>query len=693
MPEEEPPRRGVPRPLSGGPIEFGPYLLEARLAVGGTSEVYVARPIDPTSVPAKLIVKRLLPHFVADPEGRPMFEREAALHQSVVHENVVRVYGSGFSRDGEPYLAIEYIEGVDLYRLLRREAQHGQFLPLHVAIHLTRELLRGLGSVHGATDANGTPLGIVHRDVTPSNVYLSNDGGVKLGDFGIARSSSRSTMRNAASARLKGKFAYLSPEQVAGEPFDHRADLFSVAAVLAEMILGKPLFSGSGQLAVLLAIRDCRIDPLREARVRLPPGLFEVLEAALSREPKQRFQSAALFGQALKAFDRETGAARSELAALVRWVQAVPSTDALAAVRESSMKMRAAAPVTAPVAATSHASEDGDDEFSRKTGEYTQLPSFVETAANVRFGPWTFARLVEALATGQVGRGDKVDYMSRGLTAVEAIEELSRFLPARTNVTGKMPGLGAPDFVDDVTPSSMLRVLMRVLERGEPAVLFVEGQGPLDPRDSGGRKELYFLDGRLHHVATNNAVELLGEYLVRRKVISRGELDFALAVLPRYGGRMGDTLIALGLVNGVEMFRAIREQGRDRMVDLFAWSQGKLQLYFGQTQPTVEFPLELELAPLMIAGLEAAQPNDAPMQAFRAHLDTTISRAAASSSRPRLRAMVWPPLVAKVLDASADPKPLRDLLARVTRGGGATTADDALRALQILLAANLVAFS
>jgi serine/threonine protein kinase len=688
MPEEEPPRRGVPRPLSGGPIKFGPYMLEARLAVGGTSEVYVARPLDPSSRPAKLIVKRLLPHFVADPEGRPMFEREAALHQSVVHENVVQVYGSGFSQDGEPYLAIEYIEGVDLYRLLRREAQNGQLLPLHVAIHLTRELLRGLESVHGARDASGTPLGIVHRDVTPSNVYLSNEGGVKLGDFGIARSSSRSTMRNAASAMLKGKFAYLSPEQVAGEPFDHRADLFSVAAVLAEMILGKPLFSGSGQLAVLLAIRDCRIDPLRDARVRLPPGLFEVLEAALSREPKQRFQSAALLGQALKAFDRESGVARSELATLVRWVQAVPSVDALAAVRESSMKLRAAAAVSQEP----RPSDEAADEFSRKTGEYSQLPSFVETAAGVRFGPWTFARLVEALATGQVSRGDNVDYMGRGLTPVEEIEELSRFLPARTNVTGKVAGLGVPDFVDEVTPMSLLRVLMRVLDRGEPAVLFVEGQGPLDPRDSGGRKELYFLEGRLHHVATNNAVELLGEYLVRRKVISRDELDFALAVLPRYGGRMGDTLIALGLVNGVEMFRAIREQGRDRMVDLFAWNRGKLQLYFGQTQPAVEFPLELELAPLMLAGLEAAQPNDAPMHAFRGQLDAIIGPSSSSSARPRLRAMTWPVLVTKVLEAASEPKPLRELLARVTHGG-TTTADDALRALQILLAANLLTWT
>src|SRR5262249_38969256 len=151
----------------------------------------------------------------------------------------------------------------------------------------------------------------------------------------------------------------------------------------------------------------------------------------------------------------------------------------------------------------------------------------------------------------------------------------------------------------------------RVLERDEPAVLFAEGAG--DSRAEAGRKELYFKGSRLHHVATNNASELLGEYLVRRRMISRDELDFALAVLPRYGGRMGDTLIALGLVNGVDMFRAIREQGRDRLMDLFAWKQGRLTLYFNQPLPPAEFPLDLDLPALMLQGLDAAQPADMPL--------------------------------------------------------------------------------
>lgn len=723
---DNPSRRGVPRPLGGGPVQFGPYWLDARIAVGGTAEVYLARPIDPAATPKRLIVKRLLPHFVTDPEGRTMFEREAALHAAVRHENVVTVFGSGTHND-EPYLAMEYVEGVDCFRLLRRVGQEGQRLPVPVAVYVAREVLRALASVHTAKDAAGQAMGIIHRDVTPSNIYLSVDGRVKLGDFGIARSTARATVRNAASAMLKGKFAYLAPEQVAGEPFDHRADLFAMGAVLAEMLLGRPLFAGSGQLAVLLAIRDCRIEPLREIKRALPAGLFEVLEVALARSPEARYQSAVSFASALKPFEPDVDTARRELGTLIKWVQSVPSTDAMQAVRESAQALKAALhasdgsakpasreipivvtqkasapavpPAPAPASARAETPSDvppsspstarrpgiTEDDFSRTTGEYTQIPSFVETSDGKRFGPWQFGQLVEALATGQVGRGDSVDYMGVGLRPIEEIDELMRFLPARTAITGQIAGLGSPDYHDDVSTAALLRIHLRVLDKRESGVLFADRAGDTS------RKELYFKDGRLHHVASSNASELLGEYLVRRQRISREELDFALAVLPRYGGRMGDTLISLGLVSAVDMFRAIREQGRDRFTDLFAWRQGKLSYYSGagapgQTTPHVEFPLELELPALMLAGLEAAQPEDAPLDAFRAHLDRKVGPGV---GRPNLRDATWPPLVLRVLESASEPCPVRDVLTACAKPGE-IGASDVLRALELLLAAKLV---
>jgi serine/threonine protein kinase len=677
---KNPPYRGAPRTLSGGPVKFGPYWLEARLAVGGTAEVYVARPIDPKAEPRKLIVKRLLPHFASDPEGRTMFEREAALHASVHHENVVRVYASGMA-SGEPWLAMELVSGCDLYRLLRRVTGDGRKLAPSVSAYVARQVLSALGSVHEARDTRGQPMWIVHRDVTPSNIYLSGQGHVKLGDFGIARAN-RATLRSAGSDMLKGKLAYLAPEQVAGEPFDYRADLFSIAVVLSEMLMGKALFAGSGQLAVLLAIRDCRIDPLRDARDLMPKGMYEVLEHALARDPAQRFQSSAELSAALAPFDSNPQAARAELGSLVRWVQSAPSAEQMQAVRESAGKIRAAV-----------AAREGESE---QTSEYAPIPSNVWTQAGAKLGPWTFARLVEAIATGEVERGDQVDYMGRGLAPIESIEELSRFLPGRSVTTDRMAGVGTPDFVDEVSIEALATVLLRVVETEATGVLFAEG--PTESRRAGtgagagwetGRKDLYFVRGKLHHVASNNASELLGEYLVRRGMISRDELDFALAVLPRYGGRMGDTLISLGLVASLEIFRAIRDQGRDRVVHLFQWRTGRLAFFADQTAPHVEFPLDLEVVPLVIAGVDAVESNDTALVKWRARFDHVVGPS--REPVPRMRAAVWPPLYRKLIEVVDEPMLLREVLATMAQTG-ATTANEVLRALEVLLSAKIIAW-
>jgi eukaryotic-like serine/threonine-protein kinase len=683
---EKPPGRVAARPLSGGPIKFGPFWLEARLAVGGTAEVYVARPLDPNALPSRLVVKRLLPQFVSDPEGRTMFEREGALHAAVHHENVVEVYGFGSAGD-EPWLAMELVDGCDLFRLLRRLWGEARTLAPGVAVFVAREVLRGLENVHCACDTAGQPMGIIHRDVTPSNIYLSVDGAVKLGDFGIARSTGRSTMRVGASAKLKGKFAYLSPEQVSGEPFDHRADLFSVAAVLSEMLIGRALFAGSGQLAVLLAIRDCRIDALRDARARLPVGLFEVLERALARDPGDRTPTAEAFRASLAPFDSDPNASRSELRALVRWVQSASSVDYMPAALEPPPPKVLDRPIP-----PAHAAKQSDEE--RTTGEYAPIPSYVVVGTGNRLGPWTFARLVEGLATGQVGRGDLVDYLGRGLQPLENIEDLARFLPSGTATTNRLAGVSAPEIQDEVSSTTLVTILARVVETEATGVLFAEGltesrRGLSDdaaPKE-GGRKELYFVGGKLHHVSSSNASELLGEYLVRRKVISREELDFALAVLPRYGGRMGDTLIALGLVGSLEIFRAIRDQGRDRLIDLFQWQAGKLSFYSGQTAPHVEFPLGLELPPLLIAGLEAAEPGDTPLALWRERLDDWL--VPVDTGSPRLRDSTWPLLMRRLLEVVRAPMPLREVLAWIAREGTGT-ASDALRALEVLIGAKLL---
>jgi eukaryotic-like serine/threonine-protein kinase len=713
------------------PHRFGPFFLDARIAVGGTAEVYLARPAQPAAgVPERLVVKRLLPHFASDAEGRTMFEREARLHAAVTHENVVTVFHAGKDDRGEPYLAMEYIDGVDGYRLLRRLRQESEFLPIGVAVFVAREVLRALQSVHAAQDpGSGGSLGIVHRDVSPSNIYLSKDGTVKLGDFGIARSTTRPTLRSDQGHVLKGKFAYLAPEQVAGEPSDHRADLFSLGTVLAEMLLNRPLFPGGGQLAILLAIRDCKIDALSEIKPRMPPGLFEVMQRALSRNPRDRYESATAFATALAPFEADPRLAAREIAARVRWVQSSGSTDKLAAQKIKDplgpVKAREQAPPPAAIVVTPPAPsptrvrpsapdveielveledaeldeellENADSgEAEAKTSEFEPLPSRVLKRNGAELGPWSFARLMEGLATGEIERGDRVDFVGRGFIPAEEIEEFQRFFPAPSATTSQVDGPGAPDFHDQIGPHTMLETLMLVLVQNETGVLFAERaeeDGLNSPQSRGGKKELYFVQGKLHHVASSNSHELLGEYLVRRQKLAREELDLALAVLPRYGGRMGDTLISMGLVNAVDIFRAIRDQGRDRVADLFLWRGGQLTFYRGHTAPHVEFPLDLDLPALMLAGLETAKPGDSILEEYRSNLDRVLRPSLPRDDLFSFEGVNWPPAITAVQDLVRRPVTLREVLTTAARSGGALGTGDVLRATEILVAAGLIAW-
>jgi len=517
-------------------------------------------------------------------------------------------------------------------------------------------------------------------------------------------------MRNAASAMLKGKIAYLAPEQVAGEPFDYRADLFSVATVLTEMVIGKPLFPGGGQLAILLAIRDCRIEPLREAKGKLPAVLFESLLCALNRDPKARFQSAATFAASIQDLDPNPEATAKELGIYVGRAQTNNTADPGKVGRDGAPRPTKGVPPPLPTAATARrrAESPPDADLSRTTpdpapgdgtngqsegpnseettAQYAPLPSLVVTAAGARHGPWAFARLVEAIATGEVGAGDRVSYMGRAPSRVDEVEELVRFLPAKTTTTtNRVKGPGAPDFHDDLRNTTMVDVLLRILEIQDTGVLFAEGT--MDGRTPSGRKELYFKNGKLLHVSSSNASELFGEYLVRRGALQRDQLEIALRVLPRYGGRMGDTLIALGLVGPVDIFRAIREQGRDRVADIFRWQHGTVSFYRGHAPPHVEFPLDVELPDLIIAGLEASWPDDSPLERYESRFDDVLGRRE-TTRRGWAKSIKWPPLVGGVLNLCTGDVSVRDLLEKTC--GGVLGSGDVLRAVELLLAAELV---
>jgi serine/threonine-protein kinase len=574
------------RQLGEHGLAFGPFVLERRLAVGGTAEVFLAHPKIGTAPAARLVVKKLLP-VPSDGERYDVLEHEAELHRHIRHPNVVTVFGAGMVRE-EPYLAMEYVEGVDLYRLLARLDAERRTLTVPQAVYVARRVAEALAAVHSAADASGRPLGIVHRDVTPSNVYLSVNGDVKLGDFGIARveREGRVTHPNG----LKGKFGYLAPEQVAGEPFNHRVDLFALSAVLGEMMIGERVFPGSGQLAVLLAIRDGNIEPLLRAAPRLPPELVELCKKGLGADPTERFQSAADFSAALEPFERPSRKEiAAELAGLVTWAldQRELAKKIENRVRDSVQRMMAAKAIPTPMP-----SERNARVLSSATKDVATFP---------------FARLVEMITTGEVAPTDGVSLMGEPFRPIREIPELARhFLPSTTAVTNRFTGPGVPDYQALIDETPMPRVLAHLRNRRESGALFVQR----NTHANGVRKEIYIEHGKLHHVASSDRNELLGEYLVRRGRLSRADLERALAGLHKSSLQLGDLLIEMGLVGAVDLFRALRDQGRDRVAALCTWNDGRATFYRGTAAPRVDFPLDLDIAHGIMAGIVIANQGD-----------------------------------------------------------------------------------
>jgi serine/threonine-protein kinase len=581
------------------PQPFGPFVLERRIAVGGSAEVFLARPKLGTQPAAHLVVKRLL-RSVREGGEFDALEREAELHRAVRHPNVVDVYGAGMVGE-EPYLALEYVDGVDLYRLLRRAESEQRRFPPGLAAHIARQVAEALTAVHGARDNEGNILHIVHRDVTPSNILLSSDGSVKLGDFGIARFEHRMKPTQNSGGGLKGKFGYLSPEQVAGEPSDHRADLFALTAVFGEMLIGERVFPGSGQLAVLLAIRDVNIEPLKRAAAMLPPGMLAVCERGLARDPDDRYEGAGEFARALSVFERPSPVELKKT--LAEWVMWAKDSSELAKriegqVRDSVQRMQAVR--------TRSSGAMPAVRGPSQTSVVVQRPDAADLGSRVKrtdghvLEHVPFAKLIEMIATGDLGADDEVELLGEAFKPIREITELARhLLPSTTATTSRIFEPGVPDYQALLRETSMLEVLAHMRQKSETGALFVERSKTMG---ASVRKELYLSGGRLLHAASSDREELLGEYLVRRGRLTREQLDAALGSLQKFGGRLGDTLIGLGLVDAVDVFRAIRDQGRDRVAALSTWEEGLVTFYRGTAPTRVEFPLDLDLASPMMAG-------------------------------------------------------------------------------------------
>jgi eukaryotic-like serine/threonine-protein kinase len=283
------------------PRAFGKYLLFDCIGRGGVAEIFLARMTAQLGGARRVVVKQILPELSSDPKIARLLVREAKLVTRLNHRNIVRVFDLG-RESGRLYIAMEYVEGYDLNLLLRQLTQRKLALPAEFALFIVREVLAGLDYAHRARDQHGTPLGVVHRDVSPSNVLISFEGEVSLCDFGIARAFHRdhdhfgSPARDPEGSRVQrirtaGKCAYMAPEHARGEEIDARSDLFVAGMLLWELCAGHRLYRG-GEEAQLEQALLAKVPPLSNRGLPQQARLQAILDRALAPDPATRYQSA-----------------------------------------------------------------------------------------------------------------------------------------------------------------------------------------------------------------------------------------------------------------------------------------------------------------------------------------------------------------------------------------------------------------
>ena len=278
---------------------YGKYYLIRKLAEGGMAEIFLAKQVGVEGFERDVVIKRMLNHLSEVPDFVTMFLDEARLASRLSHPNIVQINDLGLA-DGCYFISMEYLAGEDFSTVLRTAARRRTFVPIPIVLRVIIEAARGLDFAHNSTDAKGQPLNIVHRDVSPSNIFVTYSGQVRMLDFGIAKAESRLT--NTTSGVVKGKYQYMSPEQARTTTVDRRSDVYSLGVSLYESLTNTRPFARDSDLAILNAVLTNEYRKPTEVRPDLPLELESIIVKALAPIPENRYQSAADFAADLEKY-------------------------------------------------------------------------------------------------------------------------------------------------------------------------------------------------------------------------------------------------------------------------------------------------------------------------------------------------------------------------------------------------------
>ncbi len=304
-------------PSKRQPIPFGKYLLLDRINIGGMAEVWRAKTFGAGGFERLVAIKRILPNIAEDEEFITMFIDEAKITVQLNHANIAQIYELS-SIASSYFIAMEYVSGKDMRAVFDRCRKRGEPAPIPLICYLIAQCCEGLDYAHRANDKMGRPMNIVHRDVSPQNALISYEGEVKVIDFGIAKAAGKATKTQAGI--LKGKFGYMSPEQIRGLPLDRRSDVFAIGVCLYEMLTGERLFVGDSDFSVLEKVRKVEVLPPSHFNRKIPDALEKIVMKSLAKDVDERYSYGSELAEDLRKFLYTSGYSfgRKDLAAFMK---------------------------------------------------------------------------------------------------------------------------------------------------------------------------------------------------------------------------------------------------------------------------------------------------------------------------------------------------------------------------------------
>jgi serine/threonine-protein kinase len=549
--------------------QLGQYIVGEPIAAGGMAEVYHASCLMPGRYNAGIVLKRMHNNLAEDPNFVSMFVEEARILSRLDHPNIVQLFDFEATSDGL-YIILELVEGPDLLSLLKGGARRKEPMPQELAVYITCHILEALDYAH-AMAVRGKSLDIVHQDVSPGNVLISKHGRVKLADFGIAKANDR--QQGAAEGTLRGKYGYMSPEQLEGKRLDGRSDLFSVGIVLAELLMAKRLFSADNPLDVLLMVRNVDLSRLEANDDHIDPQLLMIVGKALQRNRDRRYFSAAEFRDDLSGW-LAMGTQRTNAAVLQKYIREL---------------------------------EQGGFIRPRKQGEGTS--SITLSGANTK------ARSAKARGAAAMGRqafelgpSGGVDTIALGAAGVTSISSRPEVLKAMDDdgyeEVSVETAIDPKDALDighgELATLMPMDLIGAISATGRTGLLTLERDNVL--------KEAYFESGDPVFVASNDRQERFGNFLILRGLLTKEELDSALVAMPHFGGRLGQTLVGLKILKPVDAINLLAEQVGEKLLRTCCWDYGRYVWQDDKRNPHESVSLHLSSAKIVAQGVRSLDP-------------------------------------------------------------------------------------